>query len=200
MQDYLTLNRSPVCFCWYYMMAMLTHVSVSNRNFKTILFAFRWKSSLAATLPIAPMKSSFCAACILSSAICHAVLFLYPLLSAAFGIHGSSPQVSFYNRFSVTPKLSRFLPRIHTTSMGRKPGIKVGSTLHASASITQFKCSLNFPNVALNLRSVTWIFHFCFHNLHLKYIIHMLGGGVLRNAVLLKCALCRVTGSLHGPS
>lgn len=97
MQDYLSLNRSPVCFCWYYMMAVLTRVLVSNRNFKTILFAFRWKPSLAATLPIAPMKSSFCAVCILSLAVCHAVLFLDPLLSAAFGIHGSLPQVSFYN-------------------------------------------------------------------------------------------------------
>lgn len=39
----------------------------------------------------------------------------------------------------------------------------------------QFKCSLSFPNVALNLRSVALIFHFCFHNLHLKYIIPIVG-------------------------
>lgn len=129
------------------------------------------------------------------------MLFLDPLLSAAFGIHGSLPQVSFYNPvdFLLHPSyLTSY--QGHTTSMGRKPGIKVGSPLHASASITQFKCSLNFPNVALNLRSVTWIFHFCFHNLHLKYIIHMLGGGVLHDAVLLKYAQCRVIGSLHCPS
>lgn len=67
-----------------------------------------------------------------------------------------------------------------------------GWSPHARETITQFKCSLNFPNVALNLRSFTLIFHFCFHNLHLKYIIHVLGGGVLWNAVLPKCMLYRV--------
>lgn len=108
--------------------------------------------------------------------------------------------ILFHFLFSISSKLSHFLPRIHPACMGRKPGIKVRSAPHVSVPITQFKCSLNFLNVALNLSSLTWILHFCFHNRDLKYIIHMLRGGVLWNAVLPKSVLCRVIVSLQRPS